>query len=85
MSDGNSTGLVCGHCGISAVKLNKVYRKMVCRPCKRDFIKNGKFTRNIIQKRYHEAENFAKEKQKQYNKTRYEHVRKNRLHEGRKL
>ena len=84
MSEENNQGLVCDQCKVTALKLQIVNRKRVCRFCKKDFTENGKFTRKVIKRDYRAADIYAQEKRKQHNQMRWKNVRrKNRLSERR--
>ena len=62
----NQDSLKCDNCNLSVIKLHSFPGSdgLVCRHCKKDFQKNGKFTREKIKRDYNAANDIAKKYQK---------------------
>jgi len=76
----------CDHCDIHTSKLQEINGKEVCRDCKKDFEKNGSFTRAKVSHDYDDAEVMVKKLQSRpkirYNKRRDKHGRTKRTKEA---
>ncbi len=67
--------LACKKCNLHALELFKVGGKMVCRPCRKDYNKNGKFTREKVKHDYGAARTYINEQKRLFEQKEREGIR----------